>query len=180
LLLLASTIVLGKLHIGGLYFISAWNAVVLLGGALGCLEGITGAKGFDKETVEEEESGGERIPVRGVMYDGGGGEEGSEHRENEEVETDPTEITPLIQQRRLRWSSVAKKQRELEGGKEEGGAIGWWILQLLIVVPFPVVLVSHVGVLMMGAVSQTLADGSVPAIGNVFLFLSLSAQLREY
>ena len=56
LLLLASTIVLGKLHIGGLYFISAWNAVVLLGGALGCLEGITGAKGFDKETVEEEEA----------------------------------------------------------------------------------------------------------------------------
>jgi hypothetical protein len=162
--LLASTIVLGKLHIGGLYFISAWNIVILLGTAIGCLEAITGAKGFDTESVEQEEGGGGRSAARGMRYDGAEGT--SESRENEEGETDPTEATPLIRQRRrLRWSSPKR-----QGGHrtDDGGAIGWWILQLLIVVPVPVILLSHVGVLMMGAMSQTLADGSSPVIGNVF------------
>ena len=55
----------------------------------------------------------------------------------------------------------------MEGWREEeGGTIWWWILQLLIVMPFPMILVSHVGVLMVGAVSQTLTDGSTPIIGK--------------
>lgn len=163
LLLLASTIVLGKLHIGGLYFISAWNIVVLLGAAIGCLEAITGAKGFDTESVEQEEGGGGRSAAGGTRYDGAEGT--SESRVDEEGEADPTEATPLIRQRRrLRWSLP---KRQGEDRTDGGGAIGWWILQLLIVVPVPVILLSHVGVLMMGAMSQTLADGSSPVIGNV-------------
>ena len=132
--------------------------MVLLGGTVGFLEEITGAKGLDMEPDREGEGGEDRIAVRGVRYDGEDGEGGPEHRENEEVETEPTEITPLIQQRRLRWPSTAQK---------EGGAIGWWILQLLIVVPVPVILASHIAVLVVGAMSQTLSDGGSPAISEV-------------
>jgi hypothetical protein len=153
ILLFGATILLSKLGVGGGYFISAWNAVVLLGGAVGYLEEITGAKGLDMEP--DREGGEDRIAVRGVRYDGEDGEGGPEH---EEVETEPTEITPLIQQRRLRWPSTAQK---------EGGAIGWWILQLLIVVPVPVILASHIAVLVVGAMSQTLSDGDSPAISKL-------------
>ena len=162
LLLVVSTILLNEWSIGSSYFISAWNAVVLLGVTVGFLEGITGAKGFDRDSVEEEGDGEERITVRGVRYEEGGGEGGSAHLQNEELETDPTEITPLIRQRRVRCPSATKK-----GDDEDQGASGWWILQLLLVVPIPVILVSHIMVLMIGSMSQTLSDGNSPTIGDV-------------
>lgn len=147
LLLLGSTIVLAKLKIGGVYLISAWNAVVLLGSIVGCLEGITGAKSLSKQSVEIEEG----IDEGGIIPDS----------TDAEHEADATEETPLIRSHRRSLGKAAEK------GDEDDCAIGWWILQLLFVVPAPVILVSHVGVFTMGALSQTLADGSDPAIGMV-------------
>lgn len=174
LLLLASTIVVSKLQIAGLYLITAWNAVVLLGSAIGCLEGITGANNFDAESLEAEADGegeggegeDEQVrAVRGVMYDADRPVE--EGAENEEVETDPTEITPLIRQRRVHWASTKGEGLEDADG-ENGGALLWWILQLVIVVPVPLILISHIAVVLMGALCQTLADGSSPITGESY------------
>jgi hypothetical protein len=154
--------VAAKFHVGGVYFITAWNAVVLLGTVVGYFEVITGAKGFNVESAEED-GAGERSAVRDVMYDGTDG--AGERRANEEEETDPTEITPLIRQRRrIGWPSTKKQHAE-------GGAIGWWILQLLIVVPAPAILMTHIGVMMIASMSQTLSDGSSPAIGKGYLLV---------
>lgn len=165
LLLVASTIVVSKLKIAGLYLFTAWNAVVLLGSAIGCLEGITRGSNFDAESLEAEvddddEGGEERVgPGWGMMSDANRGE-------NEEVETDPTETTPLIGQRRLGWSSV--KAEGLDDAEDGSGALIWWILQLALIVPLPLILVSHIAVVSMGALCQTLADGSSPIIGEVY------------
>lgn len=148
-----------KFRIGGLYFISAWNIVILLGAGIGCLEGMAVAYGLKSESVEEE-SAGERSVVRGTRYDGV--EEGAGHG-NDGMETDATENTPLIpQRRRLHWSSAQHGKDD-----EQRGRIGWWISQLVIVVPVPAILMSHIGLLLMGGMSQTLSDGSNPVIGNV-------------
>lgn len=52
---LLGTIALAKLHIGGVYLVTVWHACVLLGSVLGCLEGLAGAKGFDRESLAVEE-----------------------------------------------------------------------------------------------------------------------------
>jgi hypothetical protein len=43
-------------------------------------------------------------------------------------------------------------------------------LQLLIVVPVPVILVVHIGVLLLAALAQTLSDGSSPTMGEDLLY----------
>lgn len=140
--------------LGGTYFITAWNAVVLLGAVLACVEGMAGARGYE----DEEETGRQRRYVRGVHYDAVGtaenghqdSENGHQHADVVE-ETEPTEITPLI----------AQHGQPTPLGEEQG-AIGWWIAQLLVVVPLPVILVSHIAVILLLAMNQTLTDGTSP------------------
>ncbi|KAG1719757.1 hypothetical protein EDB19DRAFT_2044953 [Suillus lakei] len=140
--------------LGGTYFITAWNAVVLLGAVLACVEGMTGARGYENE----EEIERQRRYVRGVHYDAvGTAENGHQDSENGHQrvdiieDTEPTEITPLIAQ-----------HGEPTPSGEEQGAIGWWIAQLLVVVPLPVILVSHIAVILVFAMNQTLTDGTSP------------------
>jgi hypothetical protein len=140
--------------LGGTYFITAWNAVVLLGAVLACVEGMAGARGYE----DEEEIASQRHHVRGVRYDAvGTAENGHQDSENGNQrvdvieETEPTEVTPLIAQR----GQPARSS-------EEQGAIGWWIAQLLVVVPLPVILASHIAVIMLFAMNQTLIDGTSP------------------
>lgn len=149
LFLLASTIAVGELRVGGVYFISAWNAVALLGSVLGCVEVMLRAQAMEVERV-----------VRFTAPDES--EEGPGPLE-EVVEEEPTEQTPLIQRQRLRPSLKS----------DEGGAIGWWILQVAVMVPVPVILVLHITVLLLASLSQTLADGSSPVIGAFPLLVLL-------
>lgn len=44
--------------------------------------------------------------------------------------------------------------------------MGWWIVQMLIVVPIPVMLVAHIGVILVDSMAQTLADGGSAALGS--------------
>jgi hypothetical protein len=149
LLLLPSTFAVGKLRVGGVYFVSAWNAVALLGGVLGFVEVMLRSPVVERERV-----------VRFISPEGEDNEEGEEH----EPEAEPTEHTPLIQQQPL----IPRLHPAIK--KDEGGAIGWWILQVLVMVPVPVILVLHITVLLLGASPQTLADGNSPAIGVFFIF----------
>lgn len=46
------------------------------------------------------------------------------------------------------------------------GAVNWWPLQFLLVVPVPVVLSAHISNILMDSMSQTLADGSSKIFGK--------------
>ncbi|KAJ7481173.1 putative zinc metalloprotease [Mycena galericulata] len=128
LLLLLSTIAVGS-GIGGVYFVTAWNAAVLLACTIGCIENMFGAQGSYQVYRR----------VRMVHYGA----------LPQQADTEATESTPLIH-----------SSAPVAPTKEESGAIGWWILQLILAVSVPVTLVSHIAVLLIGAMAQTLADGS--------------------
>lgn len=149
------------LTLGGTYFVTLWNAVVLLGSVLACVEGMTGARGYEDEEIVKQ-----RRYVRGNHYEAvSTGENGHQDAENghqnadndhqdvgEIEDTEPTENTPLIAQP--------------TPTDEEQGAIGWWIAQLLVVVPLPVILVSHIAIILLFAMNQTLTDGTSPYAGE--------------
>ncbi|KAK0456080.1 putative zinc metalloprotease [Armillaria borealis] len=134
-LLLLATIAISKASIGGLYFITGWNVLVFLACCIGCVEGMLGAEGTTPFLVFLRQP----TPLT---------------EEEQDIEEAPTENTPLIPRTRHDVHAV---------GQEETGAIGWWILQMLIVVSVPVILVSHIAVIMLSAMSQTLSDGSSAA-----------------
>ncbi|KIY46136.1 hypothetical protein FISHEDRAFT_75980 [Fistulina hepatica ATCC 64428] len=62
---------------------------------------------------------------------------------------EPNEATPLI-----------RRERIIYVGADHEPASLWWILQLALAVPLPVVLVAHIALLVLGALPQTLADGN--------------------
>ncbi|KAK0465552.1 putative zinc metalloprotease [Desarmillaria tabescens] len=130
--LLLATIAISKASIGGVYFVTGWNALVFLACCVGCVEGMLGAEGTTPFLVFVTQPTPLAEEEQGVMEA-------------------PTETTPLIPRTRHDVHVV---------GQEETGAIGWWILQMLIVVPVPVISVAHIAVIMLSAMPQTLSDGS--------------------
>jgi hypothetical protein len=83
-----------KFHIRGLYFISAWNIVMLFSTSVGCLKGLMVAYRLKSESIEED--AGKRSVIQGMTHDGA--ETSTGHEENDDVETDPMENTPLMWQ----------------------------------------------------------------------------------
>ncbi|KAJ7681779.1 hypothetical protein B0H17DRAFT_942691 [Mycena rosella] len=139
LLVLATTSV--SSGIGGVYFVTAWNAAVLLACVVGCVENMLGAQGsYDAHRLRRVHY--DALPQRD--------EEHHEPATAEDANPDATEATPLMQ------SSQAPPPRT----KEESGAIGWWILQLILAVGVPVTLVGHIAIMVLPAIVQTLSDGS--------------------
>jgi hypothetical protein len=92
-----------------------------------------------------------------------------ERREGVIVETEPTEITPLMAQHRRNargeWDEEPQKEEVERWSREE---VGWWIAQMLVVVPVPVLLLSQVAMLLLNSMSQTLVDGGSAANGADF------------
>lgn len=160
ILLLFSTIVVSKTGMGGLYFISAWNVVVFIGCFLACLEGMFGAKGTATTIPEHNHPPAGPRRVEGNEHHEHGNDHHDQHPHDAEAEGDAaTETTPLILHQHRSQPAASSK-------REESGAIIWWLLQLLVVVPLPVILVSHIGVLLIAAMSQTLADGNSAVVGQ--------------
>ncbi|CAK5277279.1 unnamed protein product [Mycena citricolor] len=118
LLLVLATAALNS-GIGGLYFVTAWNAVVLLACAIGYVENMLQVSGS---------TGYVALP------------------QDEVTATESSETTPLI--------------ARPVSAKEVPGAAGWWMAQLVLTVSVPVALVSQMGLIVITALSQTLADGS--------------------
>lgn len=154
-LLVFSTAVLRNAEIGSTYFITAWNVCVLLACIVGLVEAMTSAPGFEAETEVGSEhatyAGGARYQAISTEEDAEGPQ--PSHRIIEDSE--PTETTPLVPREHSRTPTPPPGEGQ--------GAIGWWILQLLLVVPFPVILVFHISVILLGATNQTLTDGNSPA-----------------
>ncbi|KAF8234432.1 hypothetical protein L208DRAFT_1359694 [Tricholoma matsutake] len=172
LLLLVSTIFLPK-DIGGTYLISAYTGCVFLGWVVGWVEGLVRAGTVRKEGGVEEQRGeegegegeeqeegreGERRPVRGVRFDLNGGEEPgntSQSGDVGEVVEEPTEITPLL----VQTGGTNRQRQGGRGEEEEEEAVRWWILEMLIIVPFPVILLSHILVMVVDGMGQSVIDG---------------------
>ena len=88
------------------------------------------------------------------------------------METDPTEITPLMHQHR-RVSQSGREYVTLDepGDVKLGGRpaeeYGWWIAQIVLLVPSTAILLFQVEVLLLNALRHTLVDGSSPALGKL-------------
>ncbi|EIW82238.1 hypothetical protein CONPUDRAFT_54548 [Coniophora puteana RWD-64-598 SS2] len=162
ILLVGGTVRLRQNGAGGIYLLATWNAAALLASILGVAEALT--------YTHAEGAGGTRY-VRGVRYDAvstsvedAGGSDRSARSptrtlgEGTLVETAPTEITPLIQQRQIKTGAGERQT----GGEDDTGTIGWWILQMLVLVPLPVILMVHVAIILMYSMNQILTDGLPP------------------
>ncbi|CCM01529.1 uncharacterized protein FIBRA_03585 [Fibroporia radiculosa] len=173
ILLIVATIQIQKYKIGGVYWITAWYICTWLASSVSLVEGsVRGLKAAENArkagldlTVDsdyDESSGAARRLVSGVRYDAQehpDGEDRGDEQEGEIVETEPTEITPLIHQRR----------RNVENGGVAGAEAkykeyGWWIAQMLLAVPLPALLVFQIELIQLQSLMNTLVDGSDPVI----------------
>ncbi|KAF8161605.1 hypothetical protein B0H34DRAFT_796364 [Crassisporium funariophilum] len=166
ILLLIGTIVLKGLQIGGVYFLSAWNIFMFLGCVVASVERIfmkRNVRSSKAKLVVEDEDG---HPLSDPLEAQQGGTSSGAIPSQEErppdtakptsrVTTKPDERTPLM--------TVPRRRNSLYY-EEVSGAVGWWILQILLVIPIPTILFSHILILFMAALNQTLADGSSPVI----------------
>ena len=171
MLLVVATVQVHEHALGGVYWITAWNltAWLALGAALGegavrgwksgSEEGRKAALDLSIENDWDATDGSGRRLVRGVRYDAPEDQrEGYEGENGGEVETEPTEITPLMHQQR----------RSLETGSTDPkyDEYGWWILQMVLSVPVVVTLLFQLQYLLLQALMNTLTDGSSALTGE--------------
>lgn len=144
LALLANTIIIAKLELGSGYVITIWNICMWLAVVIGVLQGM-----FTTEPESPKPSHDE--PLDQVI-------DGSNHEDENHEQENLNERTPLI----------ARSQRleVLDKGRAETGALGWWIAQMLITTVIPLVLFSHIGIMLLGALTQTLPDPGSPVAGR--------------
>ena len=76
----------------------------------------------------------------------------------EHTEDEQTETTPLI-------------RRRGDANAQEVANQPYWILEYLLLIPFPVILVTQMGTMLLGALPHTLADGSSSLIGTLIIVL---------
>lgn len=183
--LVIGTVGLNNLNLGGVYLITVWNFCAWLAAVIALVEAIVRARTGgtrarrsamdlvgESEPSRRETSGHRFVP--GVMYTTR--EDSREREVAEPVETEPTEITPLMQQHR----------RHSVGGREyvvgiDNGVVpvdgtkglhaeyeesGWWILQMFALIPAPAVLLFQIDLILLHALRNTLADGSSPIAGR--------------
>jgi Vacuolar membrane protease, transmembrane domain len=100
------------------------------------------------EYFDVQRSGTQRLANADAVDDGVGGEQ----REN-----DQTETSPLLQGRR--------DDTNVRGAQNERKP-AFWLLQYLVLVPYPVILVTQIGMLVLGGLPQTLADGGLALLGR--------------
>ena len=186
--LIIGTVGVNNLGLGGAYLFTTWNLFAWLAAAITLVEAIlrarwTGINGGKPSLgiVEEPEPEPEDPPtghrfVRGIRYDAPNREEDGENAEGALVETEPTEITPLMQQQRrhsaggreyiigidnrpIRVDDIQKKEIIYE-------EYFWWIAQMLTLLAVPTILLFQVTLILVHALRNTLADGSPPFVGE--------------
>ena len=172
-----------------MYLFTAWNLSAWLAATIALVEAVLRVRWTSKhggkpdldivrdEEPSEDTAHGHRF-VRGVAYQPPVQHvESQETRdETEPVETEPTEITPLMQQHRRRSAGgreyvvgVDGEPLLVNGHTKQDVAqdeYGWWILQMLALIPLPTILLFQIMVLLAHALRNTLADGSSPTTGT--------------
>ncbi|EJD06808.1 Zn-dependent exopeptidase [Fomitiporia mediterranea MF3/22] len=145
ILLVVATVLVDKRRIAGMYFVTFFHASTLAALLLGFIEHFT---------LPSAQEGSSRNATAAVNDD----DDGNDGAEPEES----TERTPLLGE-----NGLAIRKSEID----EDNVIGLWFLQYLLAVPFPVILITQLGVMLMNALPQTLADGS-PA-KTIYLSISI-------
>ncbi|KIP09032.1 hypothetical protein PHLGIDRAFT_126626 [Phlebiopsis gigantea 11061_1 CR5-6] len=202
--LVIGTVGVNKFQLGGVYLSTAWNLSAWLAVTLALVEAVLRARWTvqhggkpDLDIVQEEEPRENTPPghhfVRGVAYQPPVQHVESQetHDETEPVETEPTEITPLMQQHRRRSTGGREYIVGVDGEpllvngypKKEAAQdeYGWWILQILALIPLPTMLLFQTMVLIAHALRNTLADGSSPinvygsmAVLSLLIFVNIA------
>jgi len=135
ILLAAATMGSKFLNLGGLYAFSAWNAFAFLGCAVGLIEDISHAAKISF-TGEKSRSSAGISPTS--------------------TSSKLTETSPLLEKSAQAVSQTADIDERTSW---------WWIFQLLLVVPVPITLLTHILLLLVDSLSQSLSDGNNPVIG---------------
>lgn len=181
--LVIGTVGVNNFQIGGAYLVTTWNFFAWLAAVTALIEAVVRARWAkqhgtkpDLDVVEEPEPEPEDPPtghrfVRGIRYEAPNGEE----EEGREEETDPTEITPLMQQQRRHSAGgreyiVGVDNRPLRIDPNRKRELHhdeylWWIAQMLLLIPLPTILLFQVTLILVHSLRNTLADGSSPVVG---------------
>jgi len=168
--LVGATVQIQKYQMGGIYWITAWHLCAWIASSAALAEGtFRGLKQGEERrkagldlTVDSDYDNNPQGPrlVSGVLYEapeGRNSNDGNEEQvieEGEVVETEPTEITPLMNQHRENGTTQTSDSKYEE--------YGWWILQMAVSVPLPALLLFQIALLLMHALMNTLVDGSSP------------------
>ena len=189
ILLVASTVATNNLHIGGVYLIAAWNMCAWLAALVAVCEIATQAgRGqqhilnlVGEANISSEGTEGHRF-VQGIMYQQPEGD--GQERPDEEVETEPTEITPLIQQHRRRSTGGREYVVGVDNEpllvnsassktSDSGPDSGWWILELIVLVPLPSLLLFQIILILQHSLRNTMVDGGSPVTGPPSYLISI-------
>ncbi|KAI5115976.1 hypothetical protein M0805_002625 [Coniferiporia weirii] len=149
ILLIVDTVFIDRDQIGGLYFVTFFHAGALAALLIGLLEHFE---------LPSALGGGRRIAFA-IDNDYGDNESDTERAES-------SERTPLLTQN---GRTIRKKDID------EDNEMGLWIVQFLLMVPFPVILITQIAVMLLNALPQTLADGN--SATTVYLAVSLLSVL---
>lgn len=152
ILLLFSTIAIGKAEIGGLYFITFWSLGLWLACAMTSVETVFSAKNSNRVFSPSRSRSSSRSSH-------------SHHHRREE----PSESTPLNQEIDSEHGGYTengdRRNRRKYLDFDHGGKIDWWLLQFIFIVPAPVIMLAHIANMALDATSQTLADGNSKVAG---------------
>ncbi|KAL5525905.1 hypothetical protein ACEPAG_7243 [Sanghuangporus baumii] len=143
ILLVIATVFAGRSHIAGLYFVTFFHAGALAALLVDFIEHFTLPSALGRSSRRATAA------MNDEEEEVGGAEESNER-------------TPLLAQ-----NGRAIKKSDID----EGNVIGLWLVQYLLIVPFPVILVTQIAVMMLNALNQTLVDGS--PVRTVYLAVSL-------
>jgi hypothetical protein len=143
-----NTVLVNKKKIGGLYIIT-FNHIATFGALV-----VTLLEHFKVHRMGNQQSSSQ--PLEST-------EEREGHDTHEEsTENGHTETTPLIHRRRDTTDTTNVR---------EGGGRPFWVLEYLLLVPFPVILVIQMATMLLGSLPQTLADGSPSLFGTPIILL---------
>lgn len=138
-LLVGTTILTQKINVVGLYWIAFWNASLLVAVVHGISESLWG-KG----------NAGWLIPGWKESENDQGAQTG------EQQETEPSEVTPLLQQHAPPTSSLMPEEKDKNP---------WWIFQFIFSSTLPVLNLATIYAIWIGAMPQTIPDGGWVGIG---------------
>jgi hypothetical protein len=185
-LLVVSLVLASKQGVGSLYWVTGWNVVLLVAVGVGKFEGMV------KTPPEELPSPPPSALPRQTTANVSEGEDEDtsatsprQHEQEPEEHEHADERTPLF--RRPTWTYRSKRDKKhlieeheqlvKAGEAEGGGAMGWWIVQMILSVPVPAILLLHIVVIAVCSMNQAIADGGSPVVCT---YLPLPSPLIRY
>ncbi|THU92478.1 hypothetical protein K435DRAFT_862448 [Dendrothele bispora CBS 962.96] len=185
-LLILSTVGITRLSLGSSYFVSVWNLVLWIGCVGNAIGGcVFGGLGRGDESVE--------VVVRSTSRDRDRDREGDVQTSTSTHEhEDADERTPLIRHRSVGSQSLSSSSPSSNNKSTLLHDILLVLPSLLlsiVLIPVPLIVLTHVAAILLGALPQTLADGSEPGVvygaisllgvGGAMVGVPLMVRVRE-